>query len=102
VLSSSQVFTSVVDLLGSAIPAVGNTLAAEKTKALDDIERDMLGDGDPNANIVVPSSGVSVSEIRLMAEKLKTTHSGEAPHEHVLPYQTIFPRNHRNNPHPIP
>ena len=71
-------FTATVDLLASAVPAVGGTLEAEKTKALDDIERDMLGDGDPDANVVIPSEGLSPSEIVAMSEKLKHSHSGFA------------------------
>ncbi|GMI34453.1 hypothetical protein TeGR_g3720 [Tetraparma gracilis] len=69
-------FTALVGVFASAIPGVAGVLEAEKTKALADIEKDMLGDGDADANTIIPKKGVPSGELMKMGEALKLTHSG--------------------------
>jgi sphinganine-1-phosphate aldolase len=70
------VFTSLVGGLASVVPGVSGVLDAEKKKALADIEKDFLGDGDPDANTSIPAKGLSKAAVLKMGEKLKLTHSG--------------------------
>ncbi len=65
------VFNSVVSLLSAAVPGVQGVLDSEKSKALSDIERDMLGEGDPDAYPIIPEKGIPAEEILRLASELK-------------------------------
>ncbi len=49
------------------VPAVRKLVAAETQKALDDIERDMLGEGDPDAHLELPPRGLGVDVVESAA-----------------------------------
>ncbi|GMH52777.1 hypothetical protein TrST_g13553 [Triparma strigata] len=71
-----KIFTAVVDFLGAAVPGVQGVLDGEKNKALADIEKDMHGDGDPDANLIIPAKGMSKDALHKKAEALKAQHTG--------------------------
>ena len=58
-----RVAGAVLSFAKAAIPGVSGLVDAEEKKALADLEKDLLGDGDPDAVPTLPAKGASTGEV---------------------------------------
>jgi hypothetical protein len=53
------------------VPLVAGVVAAEEQKAISDLERELLGDGDADAFLTIPTQGLEADAIRSKAFALR-------------------------------
>ena len=61
---------TVLGVLSKAVPGVAGAVAAEQAKALADLERDLLGDGDPNALVEIPLTGLPSAAVEARVSEM--------------------------------
>lgn len=62
---------SVLGLLQSTVPGVGALVQQQVKNELAGIEKDMLGEGDPDALLELPAAGCSASQVLARTERLR-------------------------------
>jgi sphinganine-1-phosphate aldolase len=61
----------ILSFAKAAIPGVSGLVAGEEKKALADLEKDLLGEGDPDAMPTMPAEGFSVKEVERRVMKMQ-------------------------------
>ena len=70
--SFKKVSGAILSYLQSAVPGVGAIVAAQVKKEVDTLEKDMHGDGDPDAMLTMPEKGMTAKALEKLVAGMRS------------------------------